>query len=189
MAIKEKIIIILKNFILEYDSKNNLLDKSKPIYLCDRFDTRNRYKNHKYKIPENLPQCPIYKDNRCCGGCKHASYCDHCVDCGCFGYTYAQRGGTDEKTYMRKCTDYYECGRVKNGKFDWDYYKLKTCIKNFKKGRFFKMYNNSELKIFKIVSNIDKNHKCKVLDIQDNYYKNIVLDNPYMKTYENKECI
>lgn len=38
-----------------------------PKFICDEIETRNRYKNNKYKIPENKSQCPVYKGNRCCG--------------------------------------------------------------------------------------------------------------------------
>jgi hypothetical protein len=33
-------------------------------------------------------------------------------------------GGTDERYYLTKASEYSGVGRVVNGKFDWDYYKL-----------------------------------------------------------------
>lgn len=77
--------------VARYDNKIDP-DKDK-LFMCNSFNTRNRYKRKEYQIPEDQPQCPIYKDNRCCGGCKLARTCDHCVDCNCFGYTYSTIGG------------------------------------------------------------------------------------------------
>lgn len=119
MKIKEKVIRILRTIVAKYDAKQ-------PTFMCDLPDTRNRFKNDKYKIPRDKPQCPIFKDNRCCGDCILVKECDHAVDCGCFGYAYAQLGGTDKKYYMRKASSYYEDGRIKeDGEYDWDYYKSK----------------------------------------------------------------
>lgn len=119
----KKIIKLLKEIIIKYELKHP--EYEPPIYICKNIDTRNRYKNDKWKIPENEPQCPIFKDNRCCGGCKLAPKCQHCVDCGCFGFTYACMGGNDRSYYMHKASKYYPYGRIKNGKFDWEYYKRK----------------------------------------------------------------
>lgn len=78
----KKLIKLLKCIIDKYELKHPQYEE--PVYMCDHFDTRNRYKNEKYKIPEDKPQCPIYNDNRCCGGCKLAAECEHCVACGWF---------------------------------------------------------------------------------------------------------
>lgn len=111
---------LLRVMVAKYDHKNDP-DKDKP-FMCDRFDTRNRYKRKEYRIPEDKPQCPIYNDNRCCGGCKLARTCDHCVDCNCFGYTYSTIGGI-ENEMKHKSSQYYGCSRLKkDGTFDWDYF-------------------------------------------------------------------
>lgn len=111
---------LLREMVARYDDKNNP-NKDK-IYICTNIYTRNRHKRDEYKIPENKPQCPIYEDNRCCGSCKLARTCDHCVDCQCFGYTYAITGGI--KCEMNhKASKYYGISRLnEKGEFDWDYY-------------------------------------------------------------------
>jgi len=114
------VVKIMKRIVLSYDVKHGLIDP--PIYICTHLDTRNRYKNDKHKIPLDLPQCPIFKDNRCCGSCKLSHTCDHIVNCNCFGFAYASMGGTDERAYLTKASEYIGKGRVVDGKFDWDYY-------------------------------------------------------------------
>lgn len=45
------------------------------------------------------------------------------MNCGCYGYTKARLGGTDESYYMHKASIYYNSGKIKDdGSFDWDYY-------------------------------------------------------------------
>ena len=117
-----RIVSILKRLILSYDIKHGLGEP--PIYICTHLDTRNRYKNDQYKIPHDQPQCPIFKDNRCCGSCSQSATCDHIVNCNCFGFAKALMGGTDERYYMTKASDYSLFGRVVDGKFDWEYYNL-----------------------------------------------------------------
>lgn len=115
------IIDLLKNIVLKYELKHPIYEK--PKFICTNFDCRNKAKNNKYKIPNDKPQCPIFNDNRCCGGCSFASNCDHCVNCNCFGFTKGQMGGTDEKYYLNKASKFYELGRIgKDGNFDWNYY-------------------------------------------------------------------
>lgn len=111
---------LLRILVARYDNKHDS-DKDK-LFMCTHIATRNRYKRDKYKIPEDKPQCPIYEDNRCCGGCKLARTCNHCVDCNCFGYAYSTLGGIEiEMTH--KASQYYGKSRLdENGKFDWDYY-------------------------------------------------------------------
>ncbi len=114
------IIKTMKRLVLLYDIKHGISEP--PVYICTHFDTRNRYKNERHKIPFDQPQCPIFKDNRCCGGCKLSYTCNHIVNCNCFGFAYASMGGTEKRAYMTKASEYYKVGRIKNGKFDWDYY-------------------------------------------------------------------
>lgn len=121
MRIVDKFYNILRIAVAKYDDKHY----KKDMFMCDRFETRNRYKREEYKIPKDQPQCPIYKDNRCCGGCKLARTCDHCVDCNCFGYTYCTIGGGTEIEMTHKASIYHD-GRLKeDGTFDWDYYWAK----------------------------------------------------------------
>lgn len=125
------IILLLKKLILRYEI--NHPNYEDPIYICTHIDTRNNAKNDKYKIPPDQPQCPIYKDNRCCGGCKYTSICDHCVECRCYGHVYSAMGGNDKKVYLRKASE-YAIGRLNNnGKFDWEYYYYKGKNVHFKK--------------------------------------------------------
>lgn len=106
----KKIIGLLKIIITKYDMKHP--EYTEPVFICPNIDTRNRCKNEKYKIPEDQPQCPIYHDNRCCGGCHLAATCEHCVNCNCFGFTYAQMGGTDKQCYKNILPD------LQDGTFD-----------------------------------------------------------------------
>ncbi len=115
---------ILKKIIVRYELKHP--QYVKPIYICEHVDTRNRYKNDDYKIPADKPQCPVFKDSRCCGGCNLASECEHCVNCGCYGFTYAHMGGKDKNYYMHKASKYFPNGRIRKGKFDWEYYKRQS---------------------------------------------------------------
>ena len=117
-----KIIIdMFRYFVNKYDMKHNK-SMTKNLYICTNIETRNRNKLDKWKIPHDKPQCPIYHDNRCCGACNLASTCDHCVNCNCYGYQYAQRGGNDKSVMMRKCSD-TSIGRIgKDGNFNWDYF-------------------------------------------------------------------
>ena len=186
---KEKIIEFLRKYIYQYDKNNGLLPESENIYICKNFDTRNRYKNDNYKIPFDKPQCPIYSDNRCCGSCRIAPKCDHAVDCGCFGYTYARLGGTDAGKYMHKASDHYQYGRLdKEGKFDWNYYTLNSLTQKYKDKKFTilkiddKKYV-AEIKKFKK----DGKLKCFICDLK--YYKNTTIKDLYnqyilFKTYE-----
>lgn len=108
----KKVINLLKIVVNKYELKHP--EYAKPVFICPNVKTRNEHKNDKYKIPEDQPQCPVYKDNRCCGGCSFAATCDHCVECHCFGFTYAQMGGTDKGYYLHKASNYYELGRLKD---------------------------------------------------------------------------
>lgn len=115
------IINIMKSIIKKYELKYGADEK--PVFICIHFDARNRYKNKEYKIPETEPQCPIHKDNRCCGGCNLAPDCEHAVDCNCYGYTIARLGGTVQGYKLHKASKYSN-GRLKdNGEFDWEYWE------------------------------------------------------------------
>lgn len=123
----------MKCVINKYELKHPQYEE--PIHICNSYDTRNRYKNEKYKIPEDQPQCPVYQDNRCGGGCKLAVVCEHCVNCGCYGFTYGQMGGNDKNYYLHKASEYYGLARIgKDGKFDWDYYYIQRKKKDIQIG-------------------------------------------------------
>lgn len=111
---------LLRVMVARYDDKY-YPDKDK-LYICTSIDTRNRYKRDEYKIPEDQPQCPIFKDNRCCGCCSLGKTCDYCVDCNCQGFAIAITGGT-KYIMNHKASDYYGRSRLNDeGEFDWDYY-------------------------------------------------------------------
>lgn len=116
------LVSILRQIVWNYEWRHpNYRDK--PAYICPNASTRNQNKRPEYRIPEDQPQCPVYLDNRCCGGCKFAAMCDYCVNCSCYGFTYAQMGGTDEGYYLHNASKYAPFGRLdKHGKFDWEYY-------------------------------------------------------------------
>lgn len=56
----KKVIDILKFVINKYELKHP--EYAKPVFICPNIKTRNEHKNDKYKIPEDQPQCPVYKD-------------------------------------------------------------------------------------------------------------------------------
>lgn len=153
------LIKFLKNIVNQYELKHPQYET--PVYICTHIDTRNRYKNDEYKIPDDQPQCPIYKDNRCCGGCKLAAKCEHCVDCGCFGFTYGQMGGTDKGYYLHKASKYYGIGRLDNNcKFDWNYYYIQRKRRDIKIGKFIIVDNQ----VYEIKSKPNRNGKFKAVD-------------------------
>lgn len=59
----KKVIDILKFVINKYELKHP--EYAKPVFICPNIKTRNEHKNDKYKIPEDQPQCPVYKDKSC----------------------------------------------------------------------------------------------------------------------------
>ncbi len=178
---KDKIISIMRKFIVKYDVKR---DTSKPNYICDRFDTRNRYKNDEYKIPEDKPQCPIYKDNRCCGDCKYTETCEHMVDCNCFGIVRSIMGGTSESKMMRKASDYYKYGRMKdNDEFDWDYYKARRFEEGTKEKPYFIVKLDGGYFIAKLKGKLRKDGRFRVHFIDKNYYKMINMSDKESQFY------
>ena len=106
----KKVIDLLKIVVNKYELKHP--EYTKPVFICPNIRTRNAHKNDKYKIPEDQPQCPVYKDNRCCGGCSFAAMCDHCVECHCYGFTYALRYGR-KRIFMG--TNRREAGQIGTG--------------------------------------------------------------------------
>lgn len=181
-----KIIEIMRDIVNKYDIKNYKLKTLDNPFMCTRFDTRNSHKNDKYKIPLDKPQCPIFNDNRCCGGCSLASKCDHSVACNCFGYTMGQLGGNDKGYHMHKASEYYPFGRIdKNGKFDWNYYKINKLNYKIKTEKFVIIKIKDALYVAEIKGKIknDGKFKCFVCDL--NYYKNISINDLYENiTYE-----
>ena len=174
----EQIVKLLKKFTLSYDLKHGLLNEP-PVYICTHLDTRNRYKNDKYKIPLDQPQCPIFKDNRCCGSCSLSHTCDHIVNCGCFGFAYASMGGTAERVYMNKASEYYPFGRIKNGEFDWEYYKLNKFKDSVESGKYIIIKRDDTEYIAEIKSNVrlDGTFRCFVSEL--NYYRRISYKDVY----------
>ncbi len=179
-----KIIELLKKIVKNYELRHPQYEE--PVYICTNFDTRNRFKNEKYKIPENEPQCPVYKDNRCCGGCKLAAKCEHCVNCNCFGFTYGQMGGNDKDYYLHKASKYYGLGRLdKNGKFDWEYYYIQNKRKEIQVGKFVVVDN----KLYEIKSKPNRCGKFKAIEVSSGCWKrlNIYEMENYIKIYRTKE--
>jgi hypothetical protein len=121
------LILKFENYIHTIIIKN----KNENVYMCDRFDCRNNHKNHKYKIPIDEPQCPIFNDNRCCGGCGLSTTCEHIVNCSCYGFGYALMGGTQKRYYLTKASRFHG-GRIgKDGKFDWIHWDKIKSKKNY----------------------------------------------------------
>ena len=178
----KKIIGLLKIIITKYDMKHP--EYTEPVFICPNIDTRNRCKNEKYKIPEDQPQCPIYHDNRCCGGCHLAATCEHCVNCNCFGFTYAQMGGTDKQYYLHKASNYYDLGRIdKNGEFDWDYYKKNLKRKEIAPGKFICV----DGEFYKIHSKVNYAGNFTAINCETNEDKKFHIDDlgDYVHVYKN----
>lgn len=116
LNLTQKVINEIKKGIFKLEVKNNTMK----IYMCHS-NRRFEYRKKENKIPQDQPQCPVFKDDRCCGSCYLGNTCEYAVDCNCSGYCYGQLGGTDESYYMRK--EGNQQGRIKDGKFDWDYYR------------------------------------------------------------------
>ena len=167
----KRIIELLRSFVTKYDMKHS--EYIKPIFICSNIDTRNEHKNDKYKIPKDQPQCPIYKDNRCCGGCRFASTCEYCVNCNCFGFTYGQMGGTDEQYYLHKASKYYGLARVnKDGNFDWDYYKKNLRRNEIVPGK----YICINKRIYKINSNVNSFGNFSAISCESNKRRRFNVD-------------
>lgn len=174
----------MKKIICKYEVMHPNYEE--PVYICTSTDTRNRYKNDKYKISEDQPQCPVYKDNRCCGGCQLAPECEHCVNCGCFGFVYASMGGKDKNYYLHKASDNYGVGRIdKDGKFDWKYYYFNKKRKDFKTGKYI-LHNK---RIYEIKSKPSHNGKFSALDIESNQYVRLNINDmdDYITAYDSKQ--
>ena len=177
----DKVINFLETIIRKYKIKHP--EYSNPIYICEDVKTRNRYKNDEYKIPEDQPQCPVYKDNRCCGGCELASECEHCVNCGCFGFTYAQMGGTDKQYYMHKASQYYCLGRIgEDGKFDWNYYYANKKKKSIIPGKFICVNG----RFYKVTSKVNRFGKFSVISCKSHRRRKFKTTNfdDYIRTYD-----
>lgn len=161
----EVIIKLLRELVNRYDLKHHT-EWYEPKYICKSFDTRNRYKNDKYKIPFDKPQCPIFEDNRCCGCCKLAPTCDHCVDCGCYGFTYATIGGGTEVIMKHKASQYYKCQKLKSdGTYDYEAYWEAKFLEDLKTGSF-------------IIAEIDRNKIIlKITNISQDYLTGIDSEN------------
>lgn len=167
----ESFISILRQIVWNYRRHPDYRDK--PAYICTQADTRNRNKRPEYQIPEDEPQCPVYSDNRCCGGCKFASICDYCVDCGCYGFTYAQMGGTDAGYYLHNASKYAPFGKLdSSGKFDWKYYydqKKKASI-------VIGSYIVIGKEIYKILSHVVR-RKFRAMNVDSGERVNFIIDN------------
>ena len=178
-----KILKILKYLVVWYELKHP--DHEDPVFICDNISCRNSHKNEKYQIPENQPQCPIFKDNRCCGGCRFAARCQHCVNCNCFGFTYAQMGGNDNNYYLHKSSKFYGLGRLdKEGKFDWEYYCEQKKRKDIAPNKFV-IVNGI---VGKIISLPNKKGDFKIITDSDitktvNIFKDF---DDYITVYENE---
>lgn len=139
---------LLKKKIFDYEVKKGYRN----IYICDS-DKRFENRREEYSIPEYKPQCPVYKDNRCCGGCFLANTCGYAVNCNCFGYCFGTLGCKDENYYMnnKSCAKY---GAIINEKFDfgtYNYNKNKTQYPN----HYFSISKGSMLNVFYLESKLE----------------------------------
>lgn len=114
--IKESIIDLIYTAIVKHK------DKNAKVFMCTAPENRNSNRNKAARIPLDQPQCPVFKDNRCCGGCKLTTTCEHIVGCNCYGMAYGLMGGTVKRYYLTK-DGLYAKGRInRKGKFDWTYW-------------------------------------------------------------------
>lgn len=91
--INNKIVGILRRIVDSYDNKHNL--KRKPVMECWSPKRRAERRIRKYSIPLDMPQCPVYEDNRCCGCCDYTATCNYSTNCGCDGINYGLLGGKE----------------------------------------------------------------------------------------------
>lgn len=121
-----KIIDSLRVVIDGYDLKHGI----RQIHYCTS-ERRNERRRERFRIPNDQPQCPIYKDNRCCGGCPLVKTCDYATVCNCTGFEIGAMG-SQERFYMTQ-EDFERDGRMVDGEFDWDFYFANTRRKTIKK--------------------------------------------------------
>jgi hypothetical protein len=183
------VINYLRKAIDKYDQDHNL--KNKKIFICTGIDRRNENRRKEFQIPVEQPQCPIYKDNRCCGSCDYTPTCDYAINCNCYGYAYASLGGTDEDYYMRN-SDFYKYGRIgQDGKFDWNFYNENMKKMLLEVGVYTNLKNTSgisnesdvefvkenEIKYVKIIGDIDTEGNvlvdCSIHNINKQFTANI----------------
>lgn len=178
---------VLRFVVEKHDKKYH----GKPVFMCTNIEVRNRARREDRRIPADKPQCPIYKDNRCCGGCILASTCPHIVNCGCYGMTYGAMGGTEERYYLTPASKYYGYGSIKNGKFDWDQYKHAMRRKDIAVGK--ALYTNDN-HILEIRSRADTDGYFTVYDLMDETERKCNIDdtafqtNGYLDIYKNAEA-
>lgn len=163
------IIKLLKHIVNKYELKHPTY--TDPIFICKSLEHRNRCRNEMYQIPLDHFQCPVFKDNRCCGACHLAPECDYCVGCNCYGWAYAQMGGNDKNYYLHKGSPFY-FGRIKNGKFDWDYYKKKDNQRKIKPGKYL-IYNHF---IYEIKSKLKRNGTFQAYNYIKKIYEKLSIE-------------
>lgn len=99
-------------------------------------------------------------------------------------------GGNDKNYYLHKASEYYGIGRLnKEGKFDWDYYKLNTFLNNTKNKKFIIITIENKQYVAEIKNKIKKDGKLKCFIPDLNYYKNITIKDVYntYSAYESYE--
>lgn len=134
MNVKGNVINILRRIVDKYDDENGL--KKKKLFMCTGADRRNEKRREAFRIPLDKPQCPTYKDNRCCGCCDLMPTCDYTTNCNCYGIWKGSLGGTEEGYYMRE-DDNAKYGRIgTDGEFDWGYYYLNRYSERFTPGKY-----------------------------------------------------
>ena len=187
MKISEYFISKLRNLVARYDDKHH----PKNIFMCKEIGHRNSCRGSKYKISENEPQCPIFKNNRCCGCCDLTTTCKYVVPCSnCYGWAVAAMGSY-QRYYMNDATDTAEFGRMKSDEiFDWDYYHRNQMISRAKVGKYFRY----KLVWYMIVKSANRSGIIEVINLRSNQVCSIDIDsldwrNTTFFTKNEFECI
>lgn len=112
-----KILNLIKKSIFEYEVKKGY----RKVFDCTG-TKRLESRREEYSIPADKPQCPVFNDNRCCGGCFIGNTCEYTVDCNCYGMSYGTLGGLPENYHMHDKERAKYGGLRADGSFDWHLY-------------------------------------------------------------------
>lgn len=174
-GITGKIIDSLRLVIDRYDIKQGV----RKLHYCT-FERRNERRRERFRIPSDQPQCPVYGDNRCCGGCPLVKTCDYATVCNCTGFEIGAMG-SQERYYMTQ-NDFEKDGRFVNGEFDWDFYFANTRRGTIKKGLYVVFDYLSWLHItedqVKYLKDNNINYAKALTDMDEDGYIDLELVNP-----------
>ncbi|WP_242289188.1 MULTISPECIES: hypothetical protein [unclassified Bacillus cereus group] len=155
------LINMLRRIVDKHDEKHGL--RKREVFECTSLGRRNERRREAFRIPLEENQCPVFQDNRCCGSCDLSPTCDFATLCQCFGYEMGALGGTAKGYYMRD-NENAKFGRIKDGEFDWDFFKMNKAKFSLKENPFVIREVDGEKKVCKYV-NCNEEEKTIVLQV------------------------